>query len=204
MSKKKATSTSKWEKISTEDEDVTEEGTSPVDEATAPGEPEEQAGIDFATRDKLENQLTAMEQQAEKDKSEVLRAQADLVNVQRRAERDVSNARKFGAERLIVDMLPIVDSLVRGLEGPDVEDPQIKSMREGMSLTLDLINKTLTNHGVTIIGPAKGDVFNPELHEAMGMQQDPDAASNTILQVLQKGYSLNGRVLRAAMVMVAS
>ncbi len=207
MSKKKATSGNKWEKIATEGEDVTEENVSPIDasaETATAEEPEQHAGIDYATRDNLEDQLTAMEQQADKFKSEMLRAQADMANVQRRAERDVSNARKFGAERLITDMLPVVDSLVRGLEAPEVDDPQVQNMREGMSLTLDLLNKTLTKHGVTIIDPQSGEAFNPELHEAMSMQQDPNAAANSILQVLQKGYSLNGRVLRAAMVIVAS
>lgn len=159
--------------------------------------------IDFPGRDKLEDQLTAMEKKVDEYKDKAARYGADMENFRRRAERDIANAHKFGAEKLLMDLLPVVDSMVRGLESPESHDPHAKSMREGISLTLDLLHKTLLKHGIKIIDPYPGEAFNPELHEAMSAVKDPNAKPNTIVQVIQKGYELNGRVLRAAMVIVA-
>lgn len=159
-------------------------------------------GIEFPSRDKLEDQLTAMEMKVDEYKNQYLRGQAELENLRRRTERDISNAHKFGTEKLLADFLPVVDSLVRGLESPESRDPQAQAMREGVALTLDLLEKTLIKHGVNTIEPKKGEPFNPEFHEAMSALSDPDADPNTIAEVIQKGYQLNGRVLRAAMVIV--
>ena len=106
----------------------------------------------------------------------------------------------FVDEKLINELLPVVDSLDRGLETGAPDDP----MRAGLQLTLDLLLKTLQKHGVELIDPKPGDAFSPELHEAMAMQPDPKAKSNTVLHVAQRGFMLNGRVLRAAMVVVAA
>jgi len=159
-------------------------------------------GLEFPSRDKLEDQLTAMEMKVEEYKNQYLRGQAELENVRRRAERDVASAHKFGIEKLLADMLPVIDSLVRGLEGPESRDSHAQAMRQGMVLTLELLEKTLAKYGVTAIAPQQGEVFNPELHEAVSTMSDPDAKTNTIADVMQKGYQLNGRVLRAAMVIV--
>lgn len=164
---------------------------------------EELPEIDFPSRDNLEDQLTAMEKKVDEYKDKAMRAHAEMENFRRRAERDVEKAHKFGNEKLLVDLLPVVDSMIRGLESPESHDPHVKSMREGIGLTLDLLHKTLSKHGVKTIDPEPGEVFNPELHEAMSAVQDPNAKPNTIVQVVQKGYELNGRVLRAAMVIVA-
>lgn len=163
---------------------------------------EELPEIDFPTRGKLEDQLTEMEKKVDEYKEKAMRAHAEMENSRRRAERDVEKAHKFGNEKLLVDLLPVVDSMIRGLESPESHDPHVKSMREGIGLTLDLLHKTLSKHGVQTIDPKPGEVFNPELHEAMSVVQDPSAKPNTIVQVVQKGYELNGRVLRAAMVIV--
>src|SRR5690606_8091525 len=141
---------------------------------------------------------------ADEYKERALRVQAEMENVRRRTERDVANAVKYGTEKLIGDLLPIVDSLVRGLDSPESHDPHAKGMREGLSLTLDILHKTLTKHGVQIIDPIPGDALNPTLHEAVSMVKDPKAKPNTIIQVMQKGYQLNDRILRAAIVVVAS
>ena len=170
-----------------------------VDELTQP------EGLAFPSREQLEDQLTAMERKVDQYQEMALRARADADNAQRLAQRDVANARKFGSERLIADLLPVADCLTRGLEGiASANQPNDDAAAKGLQLTLDLLEKTLVNHGVSIIDPAKGDHFNPDKHEAMSMQPDPDAKPNTILQVLQRGYELNGRVLRAAMVIVVS
>lgn len=151
----------------------------------------------------LQTKLAALEKKNEAYREEVIRANAEMDNVRKRAERDVSNARKYANEKILVELLPVVDSLVRGLEGEELSDGQAKAVRDGMRLTLDLLEKTLEKFGVEAIAPAVGEVFNPEVHEAMSMQPSEEAASGTVLQVLQKGYQLNGRVIRAAMVIVA-
>lgn len=186
----------KWQEFNEREQDLDETA-----EVKKTGASEE---LSFATRQQLEDQLTAIERQVDEYKQKALRAQADIENVRRRTERDISNAVKYGTEKLIADLLPIVDSMVRGLDSPESHDPHAKSMREGLSLTLDLLHKTLTKHGVQLIDPKAGDAFNPALHEAVSMVKDPKAKPNTIVQVMQKGYQLNDRVLRAAIVVVAA
>lgn len=164
---------------------------------------ESQEGLEFPSREKLEDQLTAMERKVEQYKNQYMRAEAELQNVRRRAERDVSNAHKFGSEKLLADLLPVMDSMIRGLESPESQDPHAKAMRDGLVMTLDILMKTLQKHGIELIDPKAGEPFNPEQHEAMSMISDPDADPNTISEVVQKGFQLNGRVLRAAMVVVS-
>ncbi len=207
MSKKPKESTNKWQKIAEEaatEEELSKQEATPATETEAEAEPAPEAdSIEFPSRSKLEDQLTAMEKKVDEYKNLHLRTQAEMENLRRRTERDITNAHKFGTEKLLSELLPVVDSLYHGLQGEVADDPHVKSMREGMNLTLDLLIKTLQKFGVEVLEPAKGDAFNPDLHEAISMQPDPDAPSKTILQVVQKGYRLNGRVLRAAMVIVA-
>lgn len=146
--------------------------------------------------------LTAIKMERDTLKEQVARARAEVENMRRRSERDVSNAHKYGSEKLLSDLLPVVDSLIRGLEGGVPEGEHAQALHEGMRLTHDMLEKMLLKHGVMIIDPAQGDAFNPDKHEAMSMQKNPDLESNTVIQVLQKGFELNGRVLRAAMVIV--
>lgn len=159
---------------------------------------------DETSFDKLRDQVNLLEKQVEFYKDQTARGQAELENVRRRMEQEVTKARKFGVERLVSDLVPVVDSLMRGLEGTKSDDPSIKMMRQGMELTLDILLKLLEKNGITSIDPKVGEAFDPMQHEAMSMREDAQAASNTVLQVLQKGYALHGRVIRAAMVIVAS
>lgn len=161
------------------------------------------AALDEISKKKLTDLTNKLEREMDTYKNDALLAKAEMENLRRRLERDVSNAHKYGSERLIVDLLPVIDSLVLGLEKNQSAD-SAQSQHQGMELTLDLLRKTLEKNGVSEINPKRGDTFDPALHEAMTMQPDPEAKSNTVLQVLQRGYSLNGRVIRAAMVMVAS
>lgn len=196
----------KWQKFAEQEATQDKINIDEVDEFDPEAEPvaAEREGLSYASHEELEQQLNKLDMQVAEYKDAAIRAKAEADNVRRRAERDVQKAHKYGSEKLLNDLLPVVDSLVRGLEGPEPQDKQAQSYREGMILTLDILEKTLEKHGVQVIDPAKGEAFNPERHEAMAMQPDPKAKSNTILQVLQKGYELNGRVIRAAMVMVAA
>ncbi|MDF1654409.1 MAG: nucleotide exchange factor GrpE [Coxiellaceae bacterium] len=200
MSKKdEASNKSKWQEID-EDAAVNELEDAVTDDQE---ETELQEGLEFPSHQALEDQLTAAEQKVAEFKDKAILAHAELENVRKRAERDVQNAHKFGAEKLLSDMLPVIDSLTRAIEGPEPTDEAAKSMRQGIELTLDMFEKALAKHGVDAIAPQPGDAFNPEQHEAMSAVPNSGQPENTVVQVLQKGYSLNGRVLRAAMVMVA-
>ena len=140
---------------------------------------------------KLTEELTATKQK-------YLQLAAQMKNQTERSEREMKKARLFANERIIKKLLPVRDSLVRGLESVNADSAEVK----GMQLTLDLLEKTLQEFGVEVINPAAGEVFDPELHEAMSVQQDAQLVDNSVVKVLQRGYKLQDRVLRAAMVIV--
>lgn len=154
------------------------------------------AGEDLATRvQTLEEQLAAAQDQA-------LRVAADMQNVRRRAEQDIEKAHKFALEKFANDLLPVVDSLERGLELSSPNDEAIKPVREGLELTLKLFQDTLKRYNLEAIDP-HGAPFNAEHHQAMAMQESTAVEPNSVLKVFQKGYLLNGRLLRPAMVVVS-
>ncbi len=135
-----------------------------------------------------------------------LRTKAEMENVRRRTEKEVANARKFGIEKMINEILPVKDSMEMGIKAAvemDIEDESVHKIREGMELTLKMMNDALTKIGITEISPQDGDAFTAEFHQAMSMQEIPGKESNTIIAVMQKGYLLNERLIRPAMVMVA-
>ncbi|WP_085608032.1 MULTISPECIES: nucleotide exchange factor GrpE [unclassified Pseudomonas] len=157
----------------------------------------ETSGDDLATRVQvLEEQLAAAQDQS-------LRVAADLQNVRRRAEQDVEKAHKFALEKFAGDLLPIVDSLERGLELSNPDDESIRPMREGIELTLKMFHDTLTRYQLVAVAPQEGEQFNPVEHQAMATQESDVLEPNSILKVFQKGYQLNGRLLRPAMVVVS-
>jgi len=161
-------------------------------------------GLDYPSHRELEDKLTALEKEANEYKDKALRAQAMLDNVNRRAERDVEKAHKYGTEKLLLEILPVLDSLNRGLEGEKPKESQAKSMYDGIKLTSDMLVKVLKKFGIQEIDPKVGDSFDPVIHEAMSTVPATDQKAHTIVRVLQKGYQLNDRVIRAAMVIVAA
>ncbi|GAB3382794.1 nucleotide exchange factor GrpE [Spongiibacter taiwanensis] len=150
----------------------------------------------------LEAQLEAARQEAADAKEQALRAAAEAQNARRRAEKDAENARKFALEKFAGDMLAVVDNLDRALASADRENDTLKPVLEGVELTLKAMVDALARHNVEQIDPT-GEPFNPEFHEAMAMVPNPNVEPNTVIDVMQKGYTLNGRLLRAAMVVVA-
>ncbi len=153
-------------------------------------------GQDLAAElEQLREQLLAAE-----DRS--LRVQAEAQNMIRRAERDVENARKFALERFAGALLPVLDNLERALAAMGEPTDTTRPLAEGVQLTLRSFLDVLQKFDVAVVDPA-GSPFNPELHQAMAMIEQPDVAPNSVVQVMQKGYSLNGRLLRPAMVVVA-
>ncbi len=149
-----------------------------------------------------EAHIQALEAQLNEAREQVLRAQAEAQNARRRAEQDVAKAHKFGQDKIIGDLLPIVDNLERALAAIDQEDEAMKSVVEGIELTHKSFVDTLTRHNVSIHNP-EGEPFDPQFHQAMTMIDNADVEPNTVLNVFQKGYSLNGRLVRPAMVVVS-
>ncbi|MDT8404836.1 nucleotide exchange factor GrpE [Sulfuriflexus sp.] len=131
-----------------------------------------------------------------------LRTQAELENLRRRAERDVQNAHKFGLEKFINELLPVIDSMEMGMAAANAEDETVKPLLEGMELTLKMFQSVLEKMGVSVVNP-ENEVFNPDFHQAMSMQETADVEPNTVLAVMQKGYVLNERLVRPAMVVVS-
>lgn len=150
----------------------------------------------------LEKALAAAEAKVEEQKDSVLRARADMENARRRADTEVEKARKFALERFAGELLPVVDNLERAIGAADAENDVVKPLLEGVEMTHKSFLDTVQKFGLELVDPV-GQPFNPELHQAMSMQESPDHAPNTVIAVMQKGYSLNGRLLRPAMVMVA-
>ncbi|MUK71112.1 nucleotide exchange factor GrpE [Aliivibrio fischeri] len=150
----------------------------------------------------LEAALLASQAQIKEQQDTVLRAKAEEQNVRRRAEEDVDKARKYALKKFAGELLPVLDNLERALENGDKENEAAKALLEGVELTLQTFVSTVEKFGLTVINPM-GEAFNPELHQAIGMQASPDHESNTVMIVMQKGYTLNDQVLRPAMVMVA-
>lgn len=135
--------------------------------------------------------------------NQLLRAKADLDNLRRRAERDLEQAHRYGLERFVQELLPVKDSLELGLSASQgAEGEAVKGLREGMELTRKMLQNALEKFGVKELSP-QGERFNPELHQAMSVQERADAEPNTVLLVCQKGYLLHDRLIRPAMVIVS-
>mgnify|MGYP003135510477 CR=1 FL=1 len=173
-----------------------EEGTESEPEETV--EQNTESGEEVSSEEEIE----ALQNQLETAREDVLRAQAEAMNIRRRAEAEVEKARKYALERFVGDLLPVVDNLDRALAVVDAEDSAMKAVIEGIELTRKSFLDTLEKNQVKSINP-EGEPFNPEEHQAMTMVPNPDVEPNTVLEVFQKGYSLNGRLIRPAMVVVS-
>ena len=156
---------------------------------------------DDVEQDVAADPLAELQAKADENWDSYLRAAAELDNVRKRAARDVENARKFALENFSRDLLAVKDSLEMGIEAADKADAA--SLLEGKAATLKLLSTTLERFGIEELNP-EGEPFDPEMHEAMTMQPSADAEPGSIVTVVQKGYALNGRLLRPARVVVAA
>jgi molecular chaperone GrpE len=145
-------------------------------------------------------ELVAALAKVEEYKEAALRSHADAQNVRRRAEQDVQKAHKFGLEKFAKDIINVADNLERALTSADSDKD---AMREGVELTLKSLQETLTRFEVIALDP-HGEPFNPEFHQAITMVPNPEMEANTVMDVIQKGYTLHGRLIRPAMVVVSS
>lgn len=155
--------------------------------------------------DEKQDEVAALRDQVKEYQEQLLRSQAEMQNVRRRAEIDVEKAHKFALEKFVKELLPVADSLekaVESTEGHEAEGEVVASIREGVEMTLSLFMNSLYKFNVAQINPL-GEPFDPQKHEAMSMVPAPDAEPNTVVAVVQKGYTLNDRLVRPAMVVVA-
>jgi len=150
----------------------------------------------------LELALAAAQATVADQKDSVIRAKAEVDNVRRRSAQDVEKARKFALEKFAGEMLTTVDNLERALQSIDKDDESNKSIIEGIELTYQGLLASLEKFSIKAVDP-QDQPFNPELHQAMSMQEVEGVAPNTVIAVMQKGYELNGRLIRPAMVMVS-
>jgi len=152
----------------------------------------------------LKAELAAAQTQAAENLDKFVRAKAETENVRRRAETDVASAHKFAIERFALEMLAVKDSLERARTVDiKIQDAALEKMFEGIDLTLKLMDSIFQKFALTEISPDKGDKFDPELHQAMSAQDHSEVPPNHVLMALQKGYLLNNRLLRPALVIVA-
>jgi molecular chaperone GrpE len=172
----------------------------------------DQAGNERLSNEEIEQELLEEEQVSETEQLQqqvadandnVLRIQAEMQNMRRRAERDVENAHKFALDKFSADLLPVVDNLERVLSAIDSEDESQKAIAEGIELTLKSFLDVLVRFKIEAVDPA-GQPFDANLHQAVSMVPNPDMEPNTVMDVFQKGYTLNGRLIRPAMVVVSS
>jgi len=186
------------------DVEASEEAASEAEAAEAPEEAVELADMSKA---ELFKDAENAREEAAKFRDAALRAEAEMQNVRRRASKDVEHAHKFGAEKLIQNLLPVIDSLEKALESSELvkdldQDHSAKAVLDGVGLCHKMFLDTLGKENVAVVDP-HGEPFDPNLHQAMSMVENPDMEPNSVVAVIQKGYQLNGRLVRPAMVMVS-
>ncbi len=164
---------------------------------------ETEASVDIGA---LQAALQTAEAKVEENWNLYLSARAEADNTRKRAERDINNAHKYALEKFIPELLSVKDSLELGAkaarESAEADNEQLAKFIEGSDMAINMFNDALKKVGVTIIDP-QGEMFNPELHQAMTLLPNPELPANTIIEVVQKGYSLNERLIRPAMVIVS-
>jgi len=180
-----------------EAEQQTEEAVIDNEEATV-----EQDQVEAEQALSPEAQIEALQDQLTKTKDDALRTLADAQNIRRRAEKDIENARKFALEKFAGDLLGVADNLERALDTADQTNEVVKPLFDGVELTQKSLVDTLAKFNVVQLNPL-GEPFDPQFHQAMSMVENPDVEPNTVTLVMQKGYTINERLLRPAMVMVS-
>jgi molecular chaperone GrpE len=185
-----------WKEFDEDLEEMSNVGASAESLNNSVGEP----ALEHPSYLALEEKLTLAEKKADENWEKSVRAMAELENVRRRAEREVENATRYALERFANSLLPVVDSLDQALQ--TAEKREDVSMSEGLALTMKLFIDVLERFHIKQLDP-EGELFNPQMHEAMTMQEAQGVEPNTVINVLQKGYTLNERVIRPARVIVA-
>lgn len=150
----------------------------------------------------LQKELKQAQKKAEENWDKAVRAQAETENFKKRAQKDLESAHKYGLEKFAKELLTVIDSLELGIQASTSDNPEVVALREGSELTIKQFEAVFAKFNIEAIDPM-GKTFDPELHQAMSMQPSADVEPNTVINVFQKGYTLNGRLIRPAMVVVS-
>jgi molecular chaperone GrpE len=162
----------------------------------------QQAAQETAAEETRESvSVKELQEEIERKNEEIIRLNAEMDNIRKRNAREMENLRKYALDKFTKELLPVVDSLEKAMQ-VDRENTSVDQVLEGTELTQKILNKVLQNHGLEVIDP-HGEKFNPDFHDAVSAVPSEDVEPNTVLDVFQKGYSLNGRVVRPAMVVVS-
>ena len=184
---------------SEQNQEVAEEASAEIIEETgAETEQQEQSEVDI-----LKAELAEAQSKAEENWDQLVRMKAEMENVRRRTERDLENAHKYALEKFAQELLPVIDSLEMGVAAAQDENADVAKLREGTEMTLKMFETAIEKFGIKSVHP-EGENFNPEHHQAMSMIDSPEHDPNTVINVMQKGYLLNERLVRPAMVVVSS
>ena len=151
----------------------------------------------------LETQLAEAKAKADDNWDQLVRTRAEMENIRRRSERELANAHKYALEKFAQELLPVIDSMEMGVAAAMDENADVSKLREGTEMTLKMFEAAIEKFGIKSVHP-HGEAFNPEHHQAMTMIDSQEHAPNTIIDVMQKGYLLNERLVRPAMVVVSS
>jgi molecular chaperone GrpE len=197
---KKQTVTEKEAEAEAEIKNMEEERAKPEDESESQPQSTEESNGSLET---LQKQLKQAQKEAQDHWERVLRIQADMENLKRRTQKDLENAHKYALEKFAKELLSVIDSLELGIQASTSDNPEVVALREGSELTVKQFEAVFAKFNIEAIDPS-GQPFDPELHQAMSMQPTADAEPNTVINVFQKGYCLNGRLIRPAMVVVAA
>lgn len=190
--------------MATEDKPQPESTPNGAQESPEQAAPEQETGAAQGepSVEELQAQIEDLKNELAQTKEQVLRAHADAQNARRRAEQDVEKAHKFGLEKFVNDMLPVADNLERAVQAAKSETADMNTVVEGVELTLKSLLDGLNRHKVEQVDP-EGEPFDPQLHQAMSAVEQPDVEPNTVVNVFQRGYTLHGRLVRPALVVVS-
>ena len=184
-------------------EDTAAESQQPEVEVDEKLQAEEEIDQPDLPEEQPENQIEELQQKLSTLGEQLLREQAEMQNVRRRAQRDIESAHKYALEKFASELLSVVDNLERAIEAIDAEDEAQKAVAEGLELTLKTFIDVLAKYNVEAVDP-EGQPFDAELHQAVSTVPNNDVEPNTVINVFQKGYTLNGRLIRPAMVVVST
>ncbi len=174
--------------------DASPESDAQTDDSEEPAEPESEV-------DALKSQLEEANVKAEQNWDAVLRTRAEMENLRKRQSRELENAHKFALDKIAMELLPVRDTLEMGVAAAS-EEADLSKIAEGTELTLKMLTQALEKFNIAEVDPV-GEKFDPDKHQAISMQENTDQPANTVLSVMQKGYTLNDRLLRPAMVIIA-
>ncbi|MFL2531416.1 MAG: nucleotide exchange factor GrpE [Porticoccaceae bacterium] len=188
----------------TNQEDTSQESTSAkLQQSVVEAEEKLQADQSEPSEEQGGNQIEELQQKLSTLGEQLLREQAEMQNVRRRAQRDIESAHKYALEKFATELLSVVDNLERAIDAIDEDDESQKSVAEGLELTLKSFSEVLAKYNVEAVEP-QGQPFDADLHQAVSTVPNKDVEPNTVINVFQKGYTLNGRLIRPAMVVVST